>query len=208
LASSEPESLLEPELITTKRSGWRRLLVDLIETIVIAAILYLGVNVVIAAILYLGVNVVIARVRVDSYSMEPTLCKDNYVMVNKLVYMIGSPDRGDIIVFRYPPNPDEQYIKRVIGLPGDRIHISGGEVFVNDELLSEPYVSMQTKSGGDWVIPEDSLFVMGDNRNNSRDSRFWGMVPYENLIGKAFAVYWPPENWRMVSTPYDTCAEP
>ena len=192
----EPDSLLEPELITGKRLGWRRLLVDIIETIVIAAVLYLGVN------------AVLARVRVDSFSMEPTLFKDNYVMVNKLGYKTGSPDRGDIVVFRYPLNPDEQYIKRVVGLPGDRIHISGGEVFVNDEQLLEPYISVQTKSGGNWVIPEDSLFVMGDNRNNSRDSRFWGVVPFENLVGRAFAVYWPPENWRMITIPFATAAEP
>lgn len=192
----EPDSLLEPELITGKRLGWRRLLVDIIETIVIAAVLYLGVN------------AVLARVRVDLFSMEPTLFKDNYVMINKLGYKIGSPDRGDIVVFRYPLNPDEQYIKRVVGLPGDRIHISGGEVFVNDEQLLEPYISVQTKSGGNWVIPEDSLFVMGDNRNNSRDSRFWGVVPFENLVGRAFAVYWPPENWRMITIPFATAAEP
>ena len=196
MESLQPESLLEPEPTPEKRSGWRRVLIDIIETVVIAAVLYLGIN------------AILARVRVESISMEPTLFKDNYVLVNKLDHKIGSPDRGDIVVFRYPPNPDEQYIKRVIGLPGDRIHISGGNVFVNDEILSEPYISVRTKSGGDWLIPEDSLFVMGDNRNNSRDSRFWGVVPFENLVGKAFAVYWPPESWRVLALPFAAAAGP
>ncbi|MCJ7660915.1 MAG: signal peptidase I [Anaerolineales bacterium] len=195
MESLQPESLIQPEPTPEKRSGWRRVLIDIIETVVIAAVLFLGIN------------AISARVRVDSISMEPTLFKDNYVLVNKLGHKIGSPDRGDIVVFRYPPNPDEQYIKRVVGLPGDRIHISGGKVFVNDEILSEPYISVQTKSGGDWVIPEDSLFVLGDNRNNSRDSRFWGVVPFENLVGKAFAVYWPPESWRVLTFPFAAAAE-
>ena len=112
------------------------------------------------------------------------------------------------MVFRYPPNPDEQYIKRVVGIPGDRIHISDGKVYVNDELLTEPYLSVPTKSGGDWAVPADSLFVMGDNRNNSSDSRAWGMVPFENLVGKAFVVYWPPEDWRVFTFPFAVAAEP
>lgn len=195
MESLQPESLLDPEPIPEKRSGWRRLLVDLIETVIIAAVLFLGIN------------AISARIRVDSFSMEPTLFKGNYVVVDKLSYKIGSPDRGDIIVFHYPPNPDEQYIKRVVGLPGDRIHISGGRVFVNEELLAEPYLRVPTKSGGDWVVPEDSLFVMGDNRNNSSDSRVWGVVPFENLVGKAFVVYWPPENWRVFTFPFAAAAE-
>jgi len=195
LESLQPESLLEPEPTPEKRSGWRLLLVDLIETVIIAAVLFLGIN------------AISALIQVDSFSMEPTLFKGNYVVVNKLSYKIGSPDRGDIVVFRYPPNPDEQYIKRVVGLPGDRIQISDGKVFVNDEILSEPYISVRTKSGGDWVVPEDSLFVMGDNRNNSSDSRVWGVVPFENLVGKAFVVYWPPDDWRVLTIPFAAAAE-
>ena len=196
MESSQVESIPEPEPIPEKRSGWRHLLIDLVETIVIAAVLFLGIN------------AISSRIRVDSFSMEPTLFKGNYVVVNKLSYKIGTPVQGDIVVFRYPPNPDEQYIKRVVGIPGDRIHISDGKVFVNDDLLTEPYLGVPTKSGGDWVVPEDSLFVMGDNRNNSSDSRAWGMVPFENLVGKAFVVYWPPENWRVLTFPIASAAEP
>jgi signal peptidase I len=190
------ESLAGPDPTPEKRSSWRQLLIDLIETVVLAAVLFLGIN------------AISSRIRVDSFSMEPTLFKGDYVVVNKLSYKIGSPERGDIVVFRYPPSPDEQYIKRVVGLPGDRIHISDGEVFVNDDLLIEPYLGVSTKSGGDWVVPEDSLFVMGDNRNNSSDSRVWGMVPFDNLVGKAFVVYWPPEDWRVFTFPFAAAAEP
>lgn len=196
MESYNTESLPEPEPTPEKRSGWRQLLIDLIETAVIAAVLFLGIN------------AVSSRIRVDSFSMEPTLFKGDYVVVNKLSYKIGSPERGDVVVFRYPPNPEEQYIKRVVGIPGDQVHISDGKVFVNDKLLTEPYLNVPTKSGGDWIVPEDSLFVMGDNRNNSSDSRVWGMVPFENLVGKAFVVYWPPEDWRVLAFPYAAAAEP
>lgn len=196
MESYNTESLPEPEPTPEKRSGWRQLLIDLIETAVIAAVLFLGIN------------AVSSRIRVDSFSMEPTLFKGDYVVVNKLSYKIGSPERGDVVVFRYPPNPEEQYIKRVVGIPGDQVHISDGKVFVNDKLLTEPYLNVPTKSGGDWVVTEDSLFVMGDNRNNSSDSRVWGMVPFENLVGKAFVVYWPPEDWRVLAFPYAAAAEP
>jgi len=196
LESFNTESFPEPEPTTKKSSGWRQLLIDLLETVVIAAVLFLGIN------------AVSSRIRVDSFSMEPTLFQGNYVVVNKLSYKIGSPKRGDVVVFRYPPNPDEQYIKRVIGIPGDQVHISDGKVVVNDNLLTEPYLSVSTKSGGDWVVPDGSLFVMGDNRNNSSDSRVWGMVPFENLVGKAFVVYWPPEDWGVLTFPFAAAAEP
>lgn len=194
--SFNTESIPEPEPTTKKRSGWRQLLIDLLETVLIAAVLFLGIN------------AVSSRIRVDSFSMEPTLFQGDYVVVNKLSYKIGSPKRGDVVVFRYPPNPNEQYIKRVIGIPGDQVHISDGKVVVNDNLLTESYLSVSTKSGGDWVVPEDSLFVMGDNRNNSSDSRVWGMVPFENLVGKAFVVYWPPEDWGVLTFQYAAAAEP
>jgi len=190
------EALPEPEPKPQKVSGLRQILIDLVETVVIAAVLFLGIN------------AVSARIRVDSFSMEPTLFKDNRLIVNRLSYKIGSPSRGDIVVFHYPPNPEEQYIKRVVGLPGDHIRITDDKVYVNDELLSEPYLVVPTRSRGEWDVPEDALFVMGDNRNNSSDSRVWGMVPYENLVGKAFLVYWPPESWRVLTFPYAAAAEP
>lgn len=183
-----------PEQPEIEGSRLRRVLVDIFETLLISIILFLGIN------------AVSARIRVDSFSMEPTLYKGNFVIVNKLVYRFGAPERGDIAVFHYPPNPEEQYIKRVIGLPGDRVTITNGEVFINGERLDEPYIHVPTSRGGEWIVPEDSAFVLGDNRNNSSDSRVWGMVPNNLLIGKAMLIYWPPDSWGMITFPYAQAA--
>jgi signal peptidase I len=175
----------------------RRVLLDLLETIVISLVLFLGIN------------TVSERIRVESISMQPNLYAGDFVIVNKLAYKLGEPQRGDIIVFRYPPDPDQTpYIKRIIGLPGDQIHIADGEVFINGKLFAEPFLQVSTNRGGDWSVPENSLFVLGDNRNNSSDSRAWGMVPLENIIGKAVVIYWPPENWRVLHFPAAVAAQP
>lgn len=169
--------------------GWVRSLFDILETIVLAIALFVIIN------------IVSSRIKVESISMQPTLYAGNFVLVNKVAYKIGEPERGDIIVFRYPPAPNETpYIKRVIGLPGDVISIDGGNVYVNGYQLIEPYLMANTSRGGEWTVPAGNLFVMGDNRNNSSDSRMWGFVPLGNVIGKAEVVYWPPEKWTMLST--------
>jgi signal peptidase I len=171
--------------------GLRRVLLDTLETIVLSLLLFLAIN------------AISERIRVESISMQPNLYAGDFVIINKVVYhYLGDPKRGDIIVFRYPPDPDQiPYIKRVIGLPGDQIHIAGGKVYVNGELLIEPYLKVSTNRGGDWVVPEGSLFVMGDNRNNSSDSRSWGFVPMENVIGRAEVIYWPPDDWGVLHIP-------
>jgi signal peptidase I len=188
-----PEALPEPP--ANSGAGWRRTLLDVLQTLVLSVLLFLGIN------------TLTARIRVDSYSMEPTLYKGNFVIVNKLAYRFGDVGRGDIIVFHYPPNPQEQYIKRVIGLPGDQVHIAGGKVSINGQLLAEPYLHVTTQRSGDWNVPADALFVMGDNRNNSSDSRAWGFVPLDHLVGKALVIYWPPEQWGLLSFPYAAAAE-
>jgi len=171
-------------------SSWRRALVDIIETIILSVALFLGIN------------FISARIRVESISMQPTLHAGNFVLVNKIAYTLGAPERGDVIVFRYPPDPEQTpYIKRIIGLPGDSVRIFDGKVYVNDQLLVEPYIAATTHQGGEWTVPENALFVMGDNRNNSSDSRSWGMVPMENVIGKAEVVYWPPDKWGLLNFP-------
>lgn len=178
-----PDSVPEEQ-----KPGWRRTILDTLETIVLSLVLFLAIN------------AISERIRVESISMQPTLYPGDYVIVNKLAYRFkGNPDRGDVIVFRYPPNPEAiPYIKRVIGLPGDRIHVANGKVYVNDQSVIEPYLVVPTNRGGDWTVPAGQLFVMGDNRNNSSDSRSWGYVPLENIIGRAELIYLPPQHWAFL----------
>ena len=177
-----PDPLLGP----TQGSLWRALL-DLAETILLALIMFFAIN------------TLTARIRVESVSMKPNLIEGDFVLVNKLAYRFSPPQRGDIIVFKYPPEPNSTpYIKRIIGVAGDHILIKDSKVFVNGKQLSEPYLMSNTNRGGEWNVPENSLFVMGDNRNNSSDSRAWGMVPYENIIGKALVIYYPIEHWAVL----------
>jgi signal peptidase I len=191
------ESTPDPLQPTEKSTGWQRVLLEMLETILLSVLLFLGIN------------AVSARIRVESISMQPTLYAGDFVIVNKLAYQFGQPHRGDIIVFRYPPDPNQvPYIKRVIGLPGDQIHIADGKVFINGQILAEPYLHVTTNRGGDWTVTPDSLFVMGDNRNNSSDSRSWGMVPFQNAIGRALVVYWPPQDWAALNVPSAVAAEP
>jgi len=171
-----------------KKSGFRRTLLDTFETILLSLVLFLAIN------------TVSERIRVESISMQPTLYAGDMVIVNKLAYRFNnSPHRGDVIVFKYPPDPESiPYIKRIVGLPGDQVHIADGKVYINGLLIDEPYLKVSTNRGGDWTVPDKQLFVMGDNRNNSRDSRAWGFVPFENIIGRAELIYLPPQHWAFL----------
>lgn len=171
------------------RSGSVRFLIDVVETLILAVILFALIN------------AVSARIRVDGLSMEPTLYTGEFVIVNKLAYRLGEPERGDVIVFHYPRDPEKEYIKRVIGLAGDQVNIENGEVTVNGQELEEPYISESPWYRSAWTVPEASLFVLGDNRNNSSDSHNWGPVPMENVIGKAVFVYWPIRAWGVIEHP-------
>ena len=163
----------------------------------------------ISLVLFFSINALSARIRVESVSMQPTLFAGNFVVVNKLAYQFGEPKRGDIVVFEYPPDPKQDpYIKRVIGLPGEQVQIADGKVKINGVQIYEPYLASDTPQGGEWTVPDESLFVMGDSRKNSSDSRSWGVVPFENVIGKAVVVYWPPEKWDLLNLSYAAAAEP
>lgn len=151
-----------------------------------------------SAALFLVINALSARVRVDGFSMLPTLHDGEFVLVNRLAYRFDSPQRGDIVVFHYPPDPRQDLIKRVIGLPGDTVSVQGGIVLVNNEPLSEPYIAQSPLYAGTWVVPEGHLFVLGDNRNDSSDSHSWGMLPFENIVGKAVLIYWPFQNLQLI----------
>lgn len=176
---------------------FKRFLIELIQTVIISALLYLAID------------AISARIQVLSISMQPTLFEKDFVLVNKVVYKIGEPEYGDVIVFRYPPNPETTpYIKRVIGLPGDTVRITNGKVFVNDQPMVEPYISAPPDYNGQWFVGDNELFVLGDNRNNSSDSHHWGMVPVENVIGKAEFVYWPVEHWQVLHMEAAVAASP
>jgi signal peptidase I len=174
------------------RTSWKAKLSPIFETLEMIAM---------ALVLYFLIDSVVARVRVEKISMVPTLVPGEVLLVNKLAYKFGEIGYGDIVTFQYPIDPDLDYVKRVIGKPGDEVIVSDGEVTVNTQLLHEPYISAAPEYEGVWDVPEDALFVLGDNRNPSADSHVWGFVPLENVIGKAFAVYWPPNKIRGLSTP-------
>ena len=177
----------EPTTPKAERSGSAlRILIDIIETIVIAALIYVGIN------------TISARIRVDGYSMQPTLQSGELVLVNKLAYQFGPPQTGDVIVFHYPRSPDQEYIKRIIGLPGDYVSIQAGQVSINGVLHDEPYIAAPANYQVDWQVPENAVFVLGDNRNNSSDSHSWGPVPMNYVVGKALLVYWPPAEWGLI----------
>ena len=148
----------------------------------------------IGLVLYTTINLLVARIKVESISMEPTLEPGDFLAVFRLAYQKELPETGEIVVFRYPLDPDVQYIKRVIGTPGDSIFISNGSVFVNGTALTEAYLSSAPiYTYQIEKIPEGYLFVLGDNRNRSADSHVWGLVPVKNLVGKALFVYWPAD---------------
>jgi signal peptidase I len=166
-----------------------RAALDLIETLLLALVLFLGIN------------LISARIRVDGPSMIPTLHNGEYVIVNRLAYKWAKPRLGDVIVFRFPRDPSQEYIKRVIGLPGDEVYITNQQVFVNGILLNEPYIAEEPEYFGRWRIPANSLFVLGDNRNDSSDSHDWEYVPMKNVIGKALFIYWPPSAISLLAHP-------
>jgi signal peptidase I len=141
------------------------------------------------------------RIRIESISMEPALYPGDYAIVNKLAFNSSHhPLRGDVIVFMYPSNSAQvPYVKRIIGLPGDQVHIAEGKIYINGELIVEPYIGTTTHRGGDWTVPAGEYFVLGDNRNNSSDSRAWGYVPDENVIGRLELIYFPPKHWSLLS---------
>ena len=134
---------------------------------------------------------------VDGPSMKPTLQHEERLVVNKFIYRLRNPEKGEILIFRYPRDPSRDFIKRVIATGGDTIEIKEGRVYVNDQLLKEDYILEKTRTEYPKVtVPEGTVFVMGDNRNNSDDSRFAdvGFVPLDLIKGKAVVVFWPLDN--------------
>jgi signal peptidase I len=144
------------------------------------------------------VNTATGRFRIEGYSMLPTLEEGEYVIINKLSYYLDEPERGDIIVLHFPNDRSRDFIKRVIGLPGDHLEVTDGSVLVNGEALDEPYINAPPNYNGSWDVPEGQYFVLGDNRNNSSDSHNWKFLPRDDIVGKAWIIYWGPDKWGLV----------
>jgi signal peptidase I len=166
--------------------GGRSMLREALETIFLTLIIFLVLN------------TATGRFQVRGSSMEPTLHDGQYLVISKLTYWLHPPERGDVIVFRPPNSPADDYIKRVIGLPHEQIEIRNGKVWVDGALVEEPYITTLGPYSGTWTLEDGEYFVLGDNRGNSSDSHSWGMLPRENIVGKAWLCYWPPENWSLV----------
>jgi signal peptidase I len=173
-------------------SGWRRL----------GAEIGAGVQTLFSAAVYATLIVTFGFqvARVDGLSMAPTLEDHDRLIVNKLVYELGDPRPGDIVMLYYPLNPEKMFVKRVIAREGDRVQIIEGHVYVNDVPLHDDYVPPEFRSHDDWgptVIQQGYYFVMGDHRNNSSDSRHWGQVPKKYIVGKVKMRWWPLQDVRI-----------
>jgi len=160
---------------------------------------------------------VVQAFKIPTGSMRPTLLEGDLILVNKFIYgakvpftkyklpKLREPKRGDVIVFIYPEDKKKDFIKRLVGLPKDIIEIKSGTIYVNDEPLLDPVFRRYYYNRGDLakegekiVVPENSFFVLGDNSGSSKDSRYWGFVPGDNILGKAIVIYWPPQRIRTI----------
>jgi signal peptidase I len=158
-------------------------------------------TIVLTILIFLVIRFVVQSYHVVGTSMQPGLSNDEYVLVNKIAYLFHPPERGDVIVFHYPLDTNQDFIKRVIGLPGDTITTDATNVWVNGVQLKESYISIKANpSGSSWKVPPNQYFVLGDNRGVSDDSRIWGFVPRDYIVGKAVLVYWPIKNWQFINT--------
>ncbi|OGO06535.1 MAG: signal peptidase I [Chloroflexi bacterium RBG_13_57_8] len=157
------------------------------------------ITVVLAVIIFVVAQRTIQTYEVFMTSMEPNFHEGQRVVVNKAVYIFGEPDRGDVIIFKAPNGGDEDFIKRVIGLPGDTVEVKNRAVYVNNVKLEEPYVAESPNYVMPAVtIPKDKYFVLGDNRNHSNDSHNNWYVDRGDIRGKAWLSTWPPSDWGIV----------
>jgi signal peptidase I len=166
-----------------------RFLREVLETVLPAILIALLINV------FVG-----QATRVEGQSMEPNLYSDQRLVVEKLSYRFHGPQRFDIVVLKMPSQGEELLIKRVVGLPGETVEIKNGHVYINGEPLEEPYIEEMTQPGrhGKVTVPPLHVFVLGDNRDRSNDSRSFGPVAIDNLVGRAWLSYWPPDQVGLV----------
>jgi signal peptidase I len=214
------------------RPGFRKQAVRLRDALKTSASLRVasevGQAVLLVGALTLGARAVVQNFRVEGISMQPNFVGGQVLVINRAAYFhldggpfanilpavhqgsaafpFGGPRRGDVVVFRAPPEPDTDFIKRIIGLPGDHVAVRNGSVFVNGTPLQEPYIAFPADynypdPGSELVVPDENYFVLGDNRPDSLDSHFGWFVPINALVGKAWVRYWPPTDLGVVQTP-------
>lgn len=171
----------------TKDADVKDLIIEIVKTVVLAVVIF-GL-----------VSWLTVRVRVEKISMMPTLKEGELALVYKMAYEWGKPKRGDIVIFPHNTSfTKEDYVKRVIGLPGDSVEIKAGELYINGAKINEPYVAEPMRYEGTWQVPPNNLFVLGDNRNHSLDSHDWGYVPLDIVVGRAVMVYWPIQEIKLL----------
>lgn len=169
------------------KTNWGNAARELVETVLLTLVIFFMIR------------FAIENYRIEGYSMEPNFHDGQFLLVNKIQYLLSPPRRGDVIIFRYPLNPKKNFIKRVIGLPGEKVQIQAGKIYVNDVRVPEPYpYNFADYDWGPVTIGPDEYFVLGDNRPESSDSHAWGMLPAKDIIGKAWVSYWPYELWGVV----------
>lgn len=175
-----------PEVSLTRAFGGKSLLRDLVETLVLTLVIFFAVN------------ALTGRFYVRGSSMEPSLHSSQYLIVTKFSYWLGDPQRGDVVVFLPPNGASEDYIKRIIGLPGELVEAHDGAVWVDGYRLDEPYLASGVNYVGAWQLGAGEYFALGDNRSNSSDSHTWGPLPRKNIVGRAWVCYWPPQSWGLI----------
>ena len=171
---------------------------DILETVV-----FIGSMFIVVYLFILTPN------QVKGASMEPTFISGDYILTSRVTYKFRRFERGDVIVFKSPKNPDIEYIKRIIGLPSDRILVKGSDVYVNDQIITEKYISAPTnlweggciKDNQVYIVPSNEIFVMGDNRPRSSDSREFCSVSVDSIIGQVFYRYFPSNKIGMITNP-------
>lgn len=167
---------------------------DTLETVVVALAIF-----VVCYLFFFQVH------EIKGASMEPNFHDPERILTDKISYRFRKPQRGEVIIFRAPKDRELDYVKRIIGLPGEKIMVSGSSVYLNDQKLTEIYIPEKITSPGafltlnqDFLIPEDEYVVMGDNRNHSSDSREWGTVNKDDIVGKVFLRFWPATNFSVI----------
>lgn len=176
-----------PEEAESQRNETSAFLLEIVETLILTLVIFLLIR------------TVVQNFRIDGDSMEPNFHDGQYLIINKLAYRFGKPQRGDVIVFQFPRDPSRDFIKRVIGLPGETVEVRRGQVFIDGIPLEEPYApNMGRYDAGPTVLGPNEIYVLGDNRDHSSDSHAWGPLALDFVIGKAVLIYWPYDSWGLI----------